>query len=177
MLSRVMGSSWLLRLRGTLNVTRSILLVAVASSLCLTVGGCGPTVETYGHAHEVPADSIAQMPTSATDITVRYGSGQHTVIFSCTTNDLVNWVDEMRNLSPELNTNPDPPNWLEGADDVLRPLLINEERSLFNLRMDMTTGFTERLLKYSIVRSATGGTTVVWHDPETLASYQWTVYH
>ena len=68
------------------------------------------------------------------------------------------------------------PDWLAGANEYLKPTLINEERDTFALRMGAATDFSERMLKFVIVRSPRGGVTTVWHDPNTSRNYLWAVY-
>ncbi|QDT10516.1 hypothetical protein [Planctomycetes bacterium K23_9] len=148
----------------------------IACSLSFVVG-CEPTVESFDAASSIPADSLVDVPPNATQIAITYGSGQHSATFHADANEVNTWVTRLRGLKPELNNNPDSPNWLAGADDVLKPSVIAAERETFVLRMGSPNGFSERLLKFVIVRSSRGGVTTVWHDPDNSLNYLWAVYN
>ncbi|MGB7328898.1 MAG: hypothetical protein WBD31_28725 [Rubripirellula sp.] len=149
-----------------------------ASIACLILAtvGCGPTTESFDAATRIPIDSVVEVPPSATQITVTYGSGQHSATFTADESDVDRWVTNLRNLTPELNTSPPSPDWLADANEQLRPTAIAHERDTFALRMGTPNGFSERMVKFVVVRSSRGGVTTVWHDPDQSLNYLWAVY-
>ncbi|WP_146416604.1 hypothetical protein [Crateriforma conspicua] len=149
---------------------------ALVAFLLIATIGCAPSTETFGNASDVPEGSVVEVPSNATQIAVTHLSGQHRATFTADLPDVQQWVDDLRALKPELNSNPRPPDWLADANEYLKPELINEERDTFALRMGSPSGFSEHLLKFVIVRSARGGVTTLWHDPDTSSNYLWAVY-
>ncbi len=144
--------------------------------LLLTAIGCGPSVESFVIASDIPADSSVEVPRTATQIVVSYGSGQHTVTFFCDTPDVERWATELQKEKPELNPDNETPYWLAGADEYLKPSLIAQERETFKLRIG-SDAFSEDMLKYQISLSARGETIIVWHNPKNSQNFLWTVYH
>lgn len=144
--------------------------------LLVSAIGCGPKTENFADASGVPADSKVEVPPSATKINVIYGSGQHTVMFTAKTSELEPWVEMLRGLNPQLNADPPSPHWLADTNEYLKPSRFAEERHTFGLRTRLDEEFSERMLKYVLVRSDRGGVTTIWHDPETSRNYLWAVY-
>ncbi|WP_283435465.1 hypothetical protein [Neorhodopirellula lusitana] len=157
-------------------IVRHHIVFALIGCLLLLVVGCGASTESFDTVSSIPANSIVEVPSNATQISVTYGSGQHNATFTADTSDVESWVASLRKLKPELNSNPPSPLWLADANEYLKPTLIADERDTFSLRIGSPNGFTEQMLKFIIVRSARGGVTTVWHDPDKSHNYLWAVY-
>lgn len=150
--------------------------IALVACLLIVATGCGPSTETFDTTSGIPNGSVVEVPSGATRIAVTRLSGQHRATFTTDLPGVQRWVEELRALKPELNSNPPSPKWLGDANESIKPTLIDEERATFALRMGSPSGFSEHMLKFVVVRSSRGGVTTLWHDPETSKNYLWAVY-
>lgn len=150
--------------------------VVITGCLLLFLVGCHPATEVFDTASGIPANSLVEVPSSATQIKVTYGSGQHIAVFTAETAVVELWVASLQSLEPELNSDPPSPYWLADVDKYLQEKVIADERAAFSLRFGSADGFSENTLKFIVVRSARGGRTTVWHDPDTSLNYLWSVY-
>jgi hypothetical protein len=134
----------------------------------------------YPTISAMPTDGHVELPSKSRNIILYKNDAGHTAKFEIATSSLIEWINEMRALRPDLNPvhqiEAEPEASPAGLPEEFFAQLENEssarQKELLNRGFpEANWGYDPKMLTYHVSRSPQGGGYTVWHVPESGVAY------